>query len=174
MQTSYNASVLMYYKTEKGLTSMFEAFGKMTTLCNEVVATVPRERLDKLIDKILVKPVSRAMKKLEKDQGVADTVKEGINGLLDKISPENLPILLMMSLAEKEPQKLADVEKFILELPDALDVKVKVDRFLTAIENNAVALGNIVEKIILVSCKIKDEAFNDDESNLSDKTCEGT
>lgn len=124
---------------------------KLLDVCKDLCEAIPQERLENLVNVILVKPVERAAKKME-NTVIADTVKSVTTKLFEEFSPETMAMFIFGLIAKTDKAK--DIEELI-EMYDGL--KPHILRFVDAIEKNAVAIGRIVERVILVGNDIKND-----------------
>ena len=124
---------------------------KLLAVCKDLCESIPQERLENLVNVILVKPVERAAKKME-NTVIADTVKSVTTKLFEEFSPETMAMFVFGIIAKTDKDK--DFEE-LLEMYDGL--KPYILRFVDAIEKNAVAIGRIVERAILVGNDIKND-----------------
>ena len=124
---------------------------KILAACKDLCEDIPQERLENLVNMILVKPVERAAKKME-NTVIADTVKSVTTELFEEFSPETMAMFIFGIIAKND--KATDFAE-LLEMYDGL--KPHILRFVDAIEKNAVAIGQIVERVILVGNDIKND-----------------
>lgn len=124
---------------------------KLLSVCKDLCESIPQERLEKLVNVIVIKPVERAAKKME-NTVIADTVKSVSAKLFEEFSPETMAMFVFGLVVKSDKAK--DLEE-LLEMYDGL--KPYIMRFVDAIEKNAVAIGRIVERVILVGNDIKND-----------------
>ena len=130
---------------------------KLLNVCKDLCEAIPQERLENLVNVILVKPVERAAKKME-NTVIADTVKSVTTKLFEEFSPETMAMFIFALIARTD--KATDFEE-LLEMYDGL--KPHILRFVDAIEKNAVAIGQIVERVILVGNDIKNDLKSEEK-----------
>lgn len=139
---------------------MLELMNKMIEVSRELFEVVPPERLQGLAKKVLVKPIQRAMKKVEKPD-VAEAIQEAIDSLLEDFTSESMAMLAFATLANSDK---ADKLSEYMECLDAFgDIKPMIEEYVGVIEKHAVAIGRIVERIIVVVYEIKTDLSDEDE-----------
>ncbi|MBR4110543.1 MAG: hypothetical protein IKK43_02495 [Clostridia bacterium] len=124
---------------------------KLLAVCKDLCESIPQERLEKLVNVILVEPVERAAKKME-NTVIADTVKSVTTKLFEEFSPETMAMFVFGIIAKTDKAK--DFGE-LLEMYDGL--KPYILRFVDAIEKNADGIGQVVESVILVGNDIKND-----------------
>lgn len=135
---------------------MLELMKKMNEIAKEFFEVVSRERLQKLVDKILLKPLQRTM--IGKPEITKD-IQEKIDNFLDEFTSESLVMLVFVALSKSN--KVEDISKYMEILDDFDDIKPVIEKFFCVIEEHAPAIGIIVEDIILVANSIKIELSDD-------------
>ncbi|MBO5179472.1 MAG: hypothetical protein J6B87_03905 [Clostridia bacterium] len=139
---------------------------KLLAVCKDLCESIPQERLENLVNVILVKPVERAAKKME-NEAIADTVQSVTTELFEEFSPETMAMFIIGIIVKSDKAK--DFEE-LLEMYEG--IKPHILRFVDAIEKNAVAIGQIVEHVILVGNDIKNDLKPEekprDRSNYKD------
>lgn len=139
---------------------MLEMMNKMNEVSRELFEVVPPERLKGLTNKVLVNPIQRAMKKVEKPD-VAESVQKSIDSFLKDFTPESLAMLVFAVFAKSD--KSDKVSEYMEILEDFSDIKPMIEKYVGAIEKHALAIGRIVERIILVGYEIKNDLSDEDE-----------
>lgn len=124
---------------------------KLLAVCKDLCEAIPQERLEKLVNVIIVKPVERAAKKMENNT-ISDAVQSVTAKLFEEFSPETMAMFIFGFIAKSNK---ADDLAELLEMYDG--IKPHILRFVDAIEKNAVAIGRIVERVILVGNDIKND-----------------
>lgn len=135
---------------------MLELMNKMNEIAKELFEVVPRERLQKLADKILLKPLQRTM--IVRPEITKD-IQEKIDKFLDEFTSESVAMLAFAALSKSD--KAEDISKYMEILDDFDDIKPLIEKFFCVIEEHASAIGIIVEHSILVANSIKNELSDD-------------
>lgn len=139
---------------------MLELMNKMNEVSRELFEVVPRERLQGLANKVLVKPIQRAMKKVEKPD-VTEPIQEAIDKFLKDFTSESMAMLAFATLTKSD--KADKVSEYMEILDDFGDIKPIIEKYVGVIEKHALAIGRIVERIILVGYEIKTDLNDEDE-----------
>lgn len=138
---------------------MLEPMNKMVEVTRDLFEVIPRERLQKLANKILINPVRRAMKKLDQPD-VTESIQESIDDFLNDFTPETMAMVVFASIAQSNQ---ADQLLLYLELLDSLgDMKPMIQKFVDVIEKHALAIGRVVERVVVLSHEIKSDLLSDE------------
>lgn len=138
---------------------MLEPMNKMVEVARDLFEVIPRERLQKLANKILINPVRRAMKKLDQPD-VTESIQESIDDFLNDFTPETMAMVVFASIAQSNQ---ANQLLLYLELLDSLgDMKPMIQKFVDVIEKHALAIGRVVERVVVLSHEIKSDLLSDE------------
>lgn len=139
---------------------MLESMNKMVAMTQSLFEVVPRERLQKLANKILINPVRRAMKKIDQPD-VAETIQKSIDDFFDSFTPETLAMVVFATIAQSNQSNQLLLS---LELLDSLDdVKPIIEKFISVIENHALAIGRVVERMVILGYEIEADMLSDED-----------
>lgn len=139
---------------------MLESMNKMVAMTQSLFEVVPRERLQKLANKILINPVRRAMKKIDQPD-VTETLQKSIDDFFDSFTPETLAMVVFATIAQSNQSNQLLLS---LELLDSLDdVKPIIEKFISVIENHALAIGRIVERMVILGHEIEADMLSDED-----------
>lgn len=139
---------------------MLESMNKMVAMTQSLFEVVPRERLQKLANKILINPVRRAMKKIDQPD-VTETLQKSIDDFFDSFTPETLAMVVFATIAQSNQSNQLLLS---LELLDSLDdVKPIIEKFISVIENHALAIGRIVERMVILGHEIESDMLSDED-----------
>lgn len=133
---------------------------KILEMSRELFEVVPRERLQKLANKILINPVRRAMKKIDQPD-VTQSIQEKIDGFLNDFTPETMAMVIFASIAQSSPE--GQILSYLELLDSSLgDAKSTIEKFVGVIENHALAIGRVVERIVILGHEIKTDLLSDE------------
>ena len=139
---------------------MLESMNKMVAMTQSLFEVVPRERLQKLANKILINPVRRAMKKNDQPD-VTETLQKSIDDFFDSFTPETLAMVVFATIAQSNQSNQLLLS---LELLDSLDdVKPIIEKFISVIENHALAIGRVVERMVILGHEIEADMLSDED-----------
>jgi len=139
---------------------MFESMNKMVAMTQSLFEVVPRERLQKLANKILINPVRRAMKKIDQPD-VTETLQKSIDDFFDSFTTETLAMVVFATIAQSNQSNQLLLS---LELLDSLDdVKPIIEKFISVIENHALAIGRVVERMVILGHEIEADMLSDED-----------
>ncbi len=139
---------------------MLESMNKMVAMTQSLFEVVPRERLQKLANKILINPVRRAMKKIDQPD-VTETLQKSIDDFFDSFTPETLAMVVFATIAQSNQSNQLLLS---LELLDSLDdVKPIIEKFISVIENHALAIGRVVERMVILGHEIEADMLSDED-----------
>lgn len=125
-----------------------EAINKMNEVSREIFEVVPLERMKKLVDKILTKPIQRAMKKIGQpdEYGI---IQEQVDNFLNELTPESFSMILMASLAKSnQTEQIFECMEMLKEAD--VEIKPLIEKTVSIVEKHASEIGRIMEKSIIL------------------------
>lgn len=153
---------------------MLELLMKVNSLSHEIFEVLPPERLKTLLQTCIVTPTSCALERIGKKQDIANGLQETLNKFSDKVTPETLAFFLTLYLGKmSESEKSSEILEIFKNFVNQADTKSAIEKFVTAVEKNAVDIGNIVEASIILASNIKNDLSSSDEGNDADTSDNG-